>query len=259
LVVNIRGVAGPTRPVDLAHIAEAISDIAERFSSDPESRAYLATHTPRYMTLLNLISKRVSVDGPLRILDVGPSYETEAIRRLWPECQVDSLGFQDARLLPPRPAEQHFEFDLVNAGDETGWPVAEPYAVILLAEVVEHLYTSPRLTLTMLASLLRDDGLLIVQTPNAAALSRRFWLLAGRNPFEPIRDDLHQAGHFREYTVNELAALCRQAGLTPTRIDLENYFRTGSRKNAVLLATGRMVPARLRQGITLQARKTPLG
>ena len=44
------------------------------------------------------------------------------------------------------------------------------------------------MTLEMLASLLWDGGTLIVQTPNAAALSRRFWLLmAGTVRADPRR------------------------------------------------------------------------
>jgi hypothetical protein len=92
-----------------------------------------------------------------------------------------------------------------------------------------------------------------VQTPNAAALSRRFWLLAGRNPFEEIRDDLHHAGHFREYTARELQTMLADAGLKVMRTELDNYFVTGTRKNHVLVTLSPVVPRRLRQGITTVA------
>ena len=58
------------------------------------------------------------------------------------------------------------------------------YELIIMAEVIEHLYTSPSLVPGLLQSLLRPGGLLIVQTPNALAIGRRFKMLLGRHPFE---------------------------------------------------------------------------
>jgi trans-aconitate methyltransferase len=229
-------------------------DLAHRVGDDPESCSYLRAHRLRYGILLDLVGAIVTQGrGKTRILDVGPSYESEMMRRLWPDAQIDSLGFEDARLMSPRAGERHIEFDLANTVDETDWPAAGPYDLIVLAEVVEHLYTSPAQTLRMIASLLRPGGKVIIQTPNAAAMSRRFWLLMGRNPFEPIRDDLHQAGHFREYTAAELRHLCEQAHLRVLRVEMQNYFLTGSRKNRLLVKLGPAIPPTLRQGITLVA------
>jgi 2-polyprenyl-3-methyl-5-hydroxy-6-metoxy-1,4-benzoquinol methylase len=166
---------------------------------------------------------------------------------------MDSLGFIDGRLMPPREGEVHVEFDLAKSGDESRWPSLAPYDLILFAEVIEHLYTAPLQTLRMLRVLLKSGGAIIIQTPNAAALSRRFWLLMGRNPFEPIRDDLHQAGHYREYTVSELRALCEQAGLQITAVEQRNYFVTGSAKNRLLVTLDPITPPTLRQGITVVA------
>ena len=229
-----------------------LAQIGARFE-DAESRAYLRTHGRRYRILLGLVGQVVTPGA--RILDVGPGYQTEAIRKLWPAATVDTIGFLDPRLEPARDGERHYEYDLAQAVDEATWPRAEPYDVIVFAEVIEHLHVGPGRVLALLASLLRPGGTLLVQTPNAAALSRRFWLLAGRNPFEPIRDDLHQAGHFREYTARELERLVRDAGLQPVRTRLDNYFRTGSVKNRLLVELSGAFPPGLRQGITLVARR----
>ena len=175
------------------------------------------------------------------------------IRRLLPDSHVDSLGFLDARLLAPRDGERHFELDLATR-DAEALP-DDFYDVVVFAEVIEHLYTSPRVVLRMLQSRLRRHGTLVMQTPNAAALSRRFWLFMGRNPFEPIREDLHQAGHFREYTAAELRELCADAGLRVDSVSMRNYFLTGSTKNRILVAVGSLMPPTLRQGITLVAER----
>ena len=198
-----------------------VASFETRFA-DPESVAYARIHAPRYEILLGAVEAAIAGIGgePVGLLDVGPSFQTEAIRELYPNVRVDSLGFADARFPPPRDGERHIDFDLDNADDPTTWPVADPYDVIVCAEVVEHLHTSPTHVFRLFASLVRSRGTLVLQTPNAAALSRRFWLLAGRNPYEPIRENKRQAGHFREYTAAELL---------PDRIAEESRPRTPRR------------------------------
>ena len=214
-----------------------------------EERKYLATHMRRYELLLDAVAR----SSPRRLLDVGPSYEVELFRDRFPGVHVDNLGFHDDRF-PLREGEIHTELDLNSAADQGRWPALEPYDVIVCAEVLEHLYISPVHLLRLVRSILVPDGRVIVQTPNAAALSRRFWLLAGRNPFELLREDLHQAGHFREYTLDELAHLAEQAGFVVADAARQNYFLTGSRKNRLLVAAGFLLPSSLRQGITIELR-----
>ena len=233
-----------------------VTAFGTRFA-DPESVAYACLHAPRYEILLGAVGAAIAggAAGPVGLLDVGPSFQTEAIRELYPAVHVDSLGFADARFPPPRDGERHIDFDLNDADDPSAWPATDPYDVIVCAEVVEHLHTSPAHVFRLFASLLRPSGRLVLQTPNAAALSRRFWLLTGRNPYEPIREDRRQAGHFREYTAAELRTLLDRSGFDVTEMRTANYFLTGSRKNRVLVRHGDRLPAGLRQGITVTATK----
>ena len=237
---------------------EIVRSFATRFD-DEESRRYARTHARRYELLLKLVSELVAgcESDPVRILDVGPSHETDALRVLHPAALVDSLGFLDPRFPPPRDGESHVEYDLNDAEDAATRPDIGPYDVIVCAEVVEHIHISPVHVLRMFASWLRPGGRVVVQTPNAAALARRAWLLAGRNPFEQIREDSRQAGHFREYTVAELVELAARAGLETVHAWRHNYFLTGSRKNRALVRWERAVPPPLRQGITIELRRPP--
>jgi SAM-dependent methyltransferase len=187
-----------------------------------------------------------------RILDVGQAYEAERLRAL-PGAVVDTLGFGDQRF-PPREGERHIPYDLSAAdGDwpewET-WPRFEGYDLVVCAEVIEHLPVSPLPALRFLGSALRPGGWLVLQTPNAARIGNRLRLLAGRNPFEELRDDLVSPGHIREYTVDEVVELGRAAGLEPGGWLTANYFVTGSRANAWARRLGPFVPRRLRAGIT---------
>jgi trans-aconitate methyltransferase len=227
-------------------VAGVLAGFSKQARND-EERKYLETHSRRYEYLVDRLR------APRRLLDVGPSYESALIRALFPSAQVDTLGFHDDRF-PLRDGETHTEFDLNDAADPRRWPALEPYDVIVCAEVIEHLYISPLHLLRMLRSLLAPDGSLLIQTPNAAAIERRFWLLAGRNPFEPLREDLHHAGHFREYTLDELVDLAARTGFSVLFAERRNYFLSGSRKNRLLVDAGFLMPSPLRHGITIELR-----
>jgi hypothetical protein len=121
--------------------------------------------------------------------------------------------------------------------------------------VIEHLAVSPRHVLRFLGSALRSGGWLVLQTPNAARVGNRLRLLAGRNPFEQLRENSLDPGHFREYTVDELLELSRETGFEPGGWLAANYFDTGSMPNRVLRAVEPLVPRRLRGGITVWLRK----
>jgi SAM-dependent methyltransferase len=208
-------------------------------------------HAPRYEALLARV-KELAPERP-RILDVGQAYESEQLRAL-PGAVVDTLGFGDERF-PPRQGERHIPFDLKAADQRELWPNLDCYDVVVCAEVIEHLPVSPLPALRLVAGGLRPGGWLVLQTPNAARIGNRLRLLVGRNPFEPLRDDLVSPGHIREYTVDEVLELGRAAGLEPGGWLTADYFETGSLPNAVLRKLGPLVPRSLRAGITAWLRR----
>lgn len=232
---------------------ELLAGFRARYTDD-ESRKYLETHARRYEVLLALVERLAAGRAGFRILDVGPAYQTEAMRARLGGAVVDTLGWADPRF-PPRPGERHVELDLndVRAPDLAA-PV-DAADLVVLAEVVEHLHTAPVLVLRFLARALRSGGHLILQTPNACALFKRLALLRGRNPFEPIRENPAHPGHFREYTLDELLALGPPAGLAAVEWATANYFDHGSRKHRAFVALEPVVPARLRDGITVLYRR----
>jgi hypothetical protein len=213
-------------------------------SSDEE--VYLRTHAQRYAVLLDLVEGL----APRQILVVGPSFESALLRERFPDATVDTLGWLDHRF-PLREGERHVELDL-NAGE---YPELEPHDVIVCCEVIEHLHVPATGVLRFLAGGLAPTGHLVLQTPNATALPKRIRMLFGRNPYEPIRSEPGNPGHFHEYTVPELRAAVEGAGLEITRLLTANYFDHGSRKNRAYRAVGSVLPPGLREGITVVARR----
>lgn len=230
---------------------------------DNHDAGYHAFHAPRYQYLLQLLAK-LDVGKNSRILDIGPSRFTEMARDRF-GAWIDTLGF-GADTTGER--GNHFEYDLNRAQNRGDWRTDLPsYDVIVMAEVIEHLHTAPQAVLGFVASLLAPGGALILQTPNAASFTKRLKLLLGKNPYEMIRDNPQNPGHFREYTVSELQTLAAELGLRVERCETAFYFDTRylhdaqgrlARKSplgALRNLAYRILPAPLREGICIVLRK----
>ena len=222
---------------------------------------YFAYHAPRYAFLLDLLA-RYGIGPRSTLLDIGPSRLTVLIREHL-GIAADSLGFgEDGDSLA---GGRHYGFDLNQAQSPESWRRDLPrYDFVVMAEVLEHLHTAPALVLAFVKTLLMDDGVLVLQTPNAASLSKRIKLLLGRNPYEMIRMDPQNPGHFREYTRKELSALAADLGFRVEEQATSFYFDArfahrasgeaagkrrvlGTAKNLIY----RALPAPLREGITM--------
>jgi hypothetical protein len=225
-------------------------------------RGYTAYHAPRYALLLSLMS-RYGVSSSSRILDIGRSDLTTLLRTTF-DAKVDTLGFEADS---DGPEGRHFFFDLNQAQRQSTWRTDLPkYDAVVMAEVIEHLYTAPELVLAFVRSLVADGGLFFLGTPNAASLTKRIKALIGRNPYERIRIDNTAPGHFREYTMSELKAVTAGAGFTLLHRQVDFAFDAryqprgivhdgmrpvlGTTKNIVY----RLLPEFLREGITMVLR-----
>ena len=205
---------------------------------------YRRTHERRYALLLELVREL----SPGRILVVGPSHESELLRQVAP---VDTLGWHDHRF-PRLEGEQHHEHDL----NDPAYPELGSYDAVVCAEVVEHLHVPAESVLGTLGSALTPGGHLVLQTPNATSLPKRLRMLVGRNPYEPIRDQARNPGHFHEYSLRELRQAVEAAGLDVERIVTANYFDHASPQNRLFRAVDRALPPTLREGITVLARRS---
>ena len=207
---------------------------------------YLRTHARRYALLLELVREL----APRTTLVVGPSYESVMLRDAVAAGKVDTLGWADHRF-PRMDGERHLQHDL----NDPNFPEFGPYQAIVCAEVIEHLHIPAETVLRALAAGLEERGHLLLQTPNATALPKRLRMLLGRNPYEPLRAEPGNPGHFHEYTVAELRRAVGATGFALERLITANYFNHGSRKNAAYRAVDRVLPATLREGITIVARR----
>jgi 2-polyprenyl-3-methyl-5-hydroxy-6-metoxy-1,4-benzoquinol methylase len=101
--------------------------------------------------------------------------------------------------------------------------------IVLCCELIEHLEGDVRHMLAEARRVVRDEGLLLLTTPNHASLAHRWALARGRSVYPTLDDPDYPfyagAGvrnpmrHMREFTVGEIAALLGQAGFTRISVD----------------------------------------
>lgn len=196
-----------------------------------------------------------------RVLDVGPSPLTGLIDSTL-GITAETLGFAAEAKDADRP---HHVLDLNDTRRPDACPDIGPYDAVVLGEVIEHLYTSPTFVLRYLHSILAPAGILVIQTPNAARLTNRLKVVAGRNALALIREDDTNPGHFREYTEAELEGYARATGFEVEDTKILQYFdytyrsHAGFQPRPALERTANRVlawmPRSLRPGITMLLRR----
>ncbi len=221
---------------------------------EPEAQRYWRENGVRIAANLDAAVALCERHPVRRVLDVGPSFQTVILQQLLPHIALETMGWEDHRYRPSGDTVHH-RLDLNDTANAGQCALPPPVDLILLLEVIEHLHTSPRHVLRYLYRCLNPGGFLIVSTPNAAFLRNRLQLLAGSNPFEPIREDAMNPGHFREYTRRELAGHCRECGFDVLEARVENLFCYGPGSGRLFSAITRWLPADFRRDITIIAQR----
>ncbi|MDJ0713973.1 MAG: class I SAM-dependent methyltransferase [Prochloraceae cyanobacterium] len=187
-----------------------------------------------------------------RFLDVGPGYQTMLFEDLLENATFDTFGYSDSRF-PLRKEPHHYHYNLNQSIDPDKWPAppSELYDVMTMLEVIEHLYTSPLQVFACLKRFLRPGGLFFVQTPNAVSLSKRVRMLLGSNPYELIREDRVNAGHFREYTRDELIHYGISSGFKVEDIIMSNYWSFITKIERTCTFISKYLPQEFRDGLLI--------
>src|SRR5262249_32946221 len=142
-------------------------------------RDYVQYHERRILAILRMVDRFVgerlaSGIRPVKLLDVGPHFLTRCLHDLFgKDVEIHTVGYRHPGLVAESMVARHHQYDLNLAQRREQWLRCAGHDLIVMAEVIEHLHTSPNLVLQLMRSLLRDDGVLIVQTPNAVSLQRR--------------------------------------------------------------------------------------
>lgn len=131
----------------------------------------------------------------------------------------------------------HGNFNELHVFDR---PPEEPFDIVIIAQVIEHILNHPAGLIRGLAELMRPGGLMIVTTPNPVTLMGAVRMLKGRSLLwgtTEFIDEPKIAGgkiistgeiHYREYTSAEVCHLIASAGL---RVEESRYLGLGNSRS----------------------------
>jgi hypothetical protein len=207
------------------------NELDQTSSADSRSR-YIDLHAHRFKVSLSLC-KQLVAERNACVLDVGRSKFTDMLAEEF--GTVWTLGFDPVKdtgghthAVPDARQFPHIALDLNHSNNIEMWPHPPiKFDLIVFSETIEHLTVAPECVILMLGTLLAQDGILLVTTPNATTLSKRIKLMLGRNPFEKLRLLSENPGHFREYTLEELVSMGRVCGLKPILKRYVNFQNNG--------------------------------
>ena len=220
----------------------------------PEAQQYWRENADRIARNLSAVRSLCASHRVRRVLDIGPSFQTVILKKILPEIELETMGWEDHRYRPT-PDTVHHALDLNDTAKPESCAATPPVDMILFLEVIEHLHTSPRHVLRYLFRCLNTGGFLVMSTPNAAFLRNRLRLLGGFNPYELIREDANNPGHFREYTRTELINYCNDCGFNVIEARIENLFLFGPGSGRLFSRITRWFPQSFRRDITVIAQK----
>lgn len=208
-------------------IAELKAQEAVKSSGKDSAKVYQQVHGARFNYILKY-AKRFCPNSNSAVLDFGRSGLTEILSTYYND--LTTIGFPlesdhgGHRETTPLDQIPHIICDLTKAEEVDLWPQTEKrFDLIVFCEVVEHVPVAPEYQILLLSSLLKEGGLLLISTPNAVNWYNRLKMTIGRNPFEKIRFDLTNPGHFREYTPKEIASWAASTGMTQIDMELKNF------------------------------------
>lgn len=188
-------------------------------------------HKNRYRTLSEIVS------GKKNILDVGNDkpFLSWILRKSEPEANFTTISFE----VVGNPYET-FAIDIETEAFNLG---SECYDLILLAEVIEHLWRNPSNVIFEINQCISPEGQLYLTTPNACELHAIVNILWGNNPnqrqqyFRTL-----ESGHLHLWTISELTTLLREHGLLVERVSTPSPYQYTDVKNEVASFAAKVSP-----------------
>lgn len=197
------------RPTSYAEFREVYDRVilGSDFLEDPD---YYHQFRERYWKTLGYIESCVDSERA-RLLDIGSGqFALLCHHLLGVPADVADIDSRHTEVLG-RNGIGFLPIDLTR----TGPPIADPYDVIVMAEVIEHVPRPPHLVFSDLKACLRPGGSLVVTTPNLYRFRNMARMIRGQVIFDHFRypEKDRPLGHFLEYSREQLEWHLREAGL----------------------------------------------
>jgi 2-polyprenyl-3-methyl-5-hydroxy-6-metoxy-1,4-benzoquinol methylase len=196
---------------------DAVYDKHIRGGQFYEAHAYYDQFRDRYRNTLRWVSGVLPSGG--RVLDIGSGQFAVLCRHLF-ECVADVVDIDTRSADALRSNDVGFHaLDL----SRDAFAAEQPYDVIVMAEVIEHVPTPPHVVFANLVPAIRPGGHLLVTTPNLYRLRNLVRFVSGKRIFDHflVPGPDRPLGHFLEYSREQLEWHVTNAGFEIVESSLE--------------------------------------
>ena len=190
--------------------------------ADENLQIYCAIHVTRFEKSFDAINAVAvgNVSGKQSVLDIGTHATYHPNLKVLFGDNVEFIGtYNDA--YKTYPINKFHNIDL----EESPLPFPDKsFDIVLMLEVIEHLYNDPMRVLSEVNRVLKDDGALILSTPNVNSWQSVLKMLTGEHPYRFGYFTPGDRPHVHEFTVSEIREVLQAAGFHPARIYTENVY-----------------------------------
>jgi GT2 family glycosyltransferase/glycosyltransferase involved in cell wall biosynthesis/SAM-dependent methyltransferase len=202
-------------------------------SNDPNEQSYFQTHVQRYLDTLLLLPQGTSSQ---RLLELGAAFHhvTPALANRLGYGEVRCTDIwkgesKETRRLRSSASSEEFSVVVDNFDVQSHpWPYDDAtFDGLLCCEMLEHLFADPMGLFTEINRVLKQDGFLLLTTPNLACGHAVESLLKGESPYvygKFEKDGAATDRHNREYTPEEVERLARAAGFEVSVLRTRNSW-----------------------------------
>ncbi len=182
-----------------------------------ELKSYLEEDFKRFVYTLNLVPNTYSGAS---LLEIGANpYFTSILLKKFTNLRLFFTNYFGATGVSGKQTQRNlstnevFEFEFINTNIEVDdIPYGEKFDVILFCEVLEHLTSDPVGTILRIKKSLKEDGTLILTTPNVNRLENVLRMISGSNIYDPYSGYGIYGRHNREYNKHEIFMLLTHCG-----------------------------------------------
>ncbi len=191
------------------------------FCSDNENRSefenYLKEDLKRFVYTWNLLDKNKS--GKLLEIGADPYFISIILKKFtkYDLFFTNYFGSNDGEITrhfkKNSESNETFEFTYLNHNIEyEDIPFDEKFDIVLFCEVLEHLTIDPLKAISRIKKSMKENGVLILTTPNVNRLENVAKMIAGVNIYDPYSGYGVYGRHNREYNKHELFMLLTHCG-----------------------------------------------
>jgi SAM-dependent methyltransferase len=232
-----------------------------------ELAGYLNEDFKRFVYTLNLLPQEKPGQS---LLEIGSNpYFTSILLRKFTDYHLYLTNYfgEDAKsgkqIQRNKESGDIFEFDFINHNiDAEDIPLDVEFDVAIFCEVLEHLTNDPMQALLRIKKSLKQDGTLILTTPNVNRLENISRMISGANIYDPYSGYGPYGRHNREYNKHELFLLLSHLGFEIEEMytsdvhtnNSNNYYPVDKFSNNVLGMSNRRLD--LGQYIFLRAKNS---